>query len=797
MIEIKGIDKAYGKKRGRRQVLSSVDFSATRREFTVILGDSGSGKTTLLNIIGGLDKPDSGSVSFADAHFERYVPRHIDQLRAQRIGYVFQNYYLLPEETVYENIRLTLRMVGIDDEREIQRRINHLLELVHLSRYKNRRASRLSGGQMQRVAIVRALAKDPDVIIADEPTGNLDHKNTVEIMRILKAISQEKLVIMVTHEKALAAHYADRVYSLDDGVLEEASLKGVEEYSEGAFESDIHLGDLDRITEEKGDAGNVTLYSDDTLKKPFNVRLIVKNNTLYVDAGEAFKDVHVIDEDSEVSVQEGSSEESEDESAPMIYTYSSDFRVEKKGYRRAFPPSYIFERVKRRFKGRSKFTKVLYAAFALGAVFFAASLYILANIVSPDEASFLEEPRYAFEVEDGAMSDYGAFESLYLDAPAEGHALKRDSERLEIDLPFFYQAPPTYSSDVYLAPLAAAEGELVAGAMPEAPGDIVLSERLAEEMANAPRLNALGFDDPEDFVGLSHRLPMPASFATGGITGIVESNANAYFADDLYITERLDGQIATHDFLFATDKAELTDGRMPEDETEILSHVDEMEDFEVHERIVRDETYDVVGLYASEFSEGPLLSGEAMHKQYYHTTHGEDSRRLLYTDDSDAMEEYLDELNIAYRNLYDERRSAERTSMLQDYSGLYVFSIAALLATGLSFYFIIRSSMMQRVYEIGVYRSLGVRRTDLLHLFSAEAIALTTATSAIGYLAATYVLHRIQGETEQLIELFRITPFTVVGGLLVVYAINLLFGIAPLLNLLRRTPAEIHSTYDL
>lgn len=143
----------------------------------------------------------------------------VDKIRNLNMGYIFQDYKLLENMSVYDNVALSLKMMGIKNKKEIQKRVNYVLEAVKMYRYRNRPAKMLSGGEKQRVAIARALVKNPSIVIADEPTGNLDSKNSLQVMNIIKAISKEKLVILVTHEVDLANFYASRIIELQDGKI--------------------------------------------------------------------------------------------------------------------------------------------------------------------------------------------------------------------------------------------------------------------------------------------------------------------------------------------------------------------------------------------------------------------------------------------------------------------------------------------------------------------------------------------------------------------------------------------------
>lgn len=201
MIKLEKLNKYFNKGKGNEiHVLKNINLTLPNKGLVVILGESGSGKTTLLNMVGGLDKPTTGTIHFNDSSFEKYDSKKWDKIRNQEIGYIFQNYNLLHELTVFDNIEMVLKMKGISSKEEITKRIDYITEKLGMFNYQNRKTNALSGGQQQRVAIARALVKYPQLIIADEPTGNLDSKTTIEIMNIIKSISKDKLVILVTHE---------------------------------------------------------------------------------------------------------------------------------------------------------------------------------------------------------------------------------------------------------------------------------------------------------------------------------------------------------------------------------------------------------------------------------------------------------------------------------------------------------------------------------------------------------------------------------------------------------------------
>ena len=218
MLQIKQICKQYKTGSLVQQALDHVDLSFRDNEFVAILGPSGSGKTTLLNIIGGLDRYDSGDLIINGVSTKRYTDRDWDTYRNHTIGFIFQSYNLIPHQTILSNVELTLTVSGIS-RGERRRRAIEALEKVGLGKHIHKHPNQLSGGQMQRVAIARALVNDPDVLLADEPTGALDSETSVQVMELLKEVARDRLVVMVTHNPELADAYATRIVRLSDGVI--------------------------------------------------------------------------------------------------------------------------------------------------------------------------------------------------------------------------------------------------------------------------------------------------------------------------------------------------------------------------------------------------------------------------------------------------------------------------------------------------------------------------------------------------------------------------------------------------
>jgi len=218
MLELKGIKKVYPAGNNSVEALKGIDLEFRKSEFVSILGPSGCGKTTMLNIIGGLDGYTEGDLIINGISTEKYKDRDWDSYRNHSIGFVFQSYNLIPHQSVLQNVELALTLSGVS-KKERRERAKAALEQVGLGDQLSKKPGEMSGGQMQRVAIARALVNNPDIILADEPTGALDTKTSVQVMEILRSISKDRLIIMVTHNPDLAEEYSTRIINMLDGVI--------------------------------------------------------------------------------------------------------------------------------------------------------------------------------------------------------------------------------------------------------------------------------------------------------------------------------------------------------------------------------------------------------------------------------------------------------------------------------------------------------------------------------------------------------------------------------------------------
>ncbi len=276
MLELKNINKSYKAGIGKMYALDDVSISFRDSEFVAVLGPSGSGKTTLLNIIGGLDRYDSGDLVINSRSTKMYSDKDWDGYRNHSVGFVFQNYNLIPHQSVLANVELALTLSGVS-KGERRRRAKEVLKKVGLGDQLHKKPNQMSGGQMQRVAIARALVNDPDILLADEPTGALDSKTSVQIMELIREISKDRLVVMVTHNPKLAKEYASRIIRIKDGKIRKDSDPYI---SENPTETVAEETSKRKRKKEKKKSPKASMSFGTALSLSFNNLLTKKGRTL-------------------------------------------------------------------------------------------------------------------------------------------------------------------------------------------------------------------------------------------------------------------------------------------------------------------------------------------------------------------------------------------------------------------------------------------------------------------------------------------------------------------------------------
>ncbi len=802
MIKVQNINKIYNKnKRNALHALNNVEVTFPTKGLVVLLGESGSGKTTLLNVIGGMDKFDSGKLHIDEKTIEGYDAKILDQIRSNQIGMVFQNYYLLPHETVYENIAITLRLIGITEQEEIDKRIDYLLDAVGLPKYKKRLANQLSGGEQQRIAIARALAKNPRLLLADEPTGNLDSKNTIAIMEIIKQVSAEKLVIMVTHERELADFYADKIIELEDGKI----IRDVENTSNGNLDytsgSDIYLGDLthETLTSEHS---KIELYTDNKSVK-LSPRLIYLNGTMYLDLQDtpAKKLVNVKDRPDINIYKESLGETVETKIKPFDFDKISSTTPKEK----AVDPidfKTVFKQTMTRFLSATKGQKLLFFSFAIGAMILTYAIASIFNVITVRDDDFLVLPREAISINKDNMT-HDDLASLQ-----NHHAI--DEVLMLNHIAIFYEIPRIFSTasstqEVTSAIIDSArlsEADLTHGDLPSTPYEIVIDAGwMRRHIINRDPFHSLNLTQPEQMLNFKLMMPVNGDFIPFEVVGIVDLETPVIYGHHALMVELAQ---PFHVLELHEENLELVSGVLPSETGEILyaadyADPDLIDNFSSYEVTISGETYQVVGLYRLKTIDSyhPITLKETAEHLLFKLTDFPSQERFIIANDVSSAEEYLQSLSFEATHIYSTTRSEYLARQIQESRPTLVFAGFIIGAMVLSFYFVIRSSMIHRIYEIGVFRSLGTKKRHILKRFVYESAIITTFSSLLGYILMNYLLINTQAFFGDDLRIVYISLQTIIVGLIVIYGINILSGMIPVYVLLRKSPAQINTQYDV
>jgi ABC-type lipoprotein export system ATPase subunit len=808
MIKLNNLEKYFNRKKANEiHVINNIDLTLPDKGLVVLLGPSGSGKTTLLNVLGGLDKVQSGSIEFDEQVISGYSSGTWDRIRNKEVGYIFQNYNLLTNLTVYDNIALTLNMVNIYDKEEIDKRIDYILDAMGMINYRKRRAAQLSGGQQQRVAIARALAKNPKVIIADEPTGNLDSKNTQDIMNIIKKISLNKLVVLVTHEENIANFYGDRIIRLQDGEI----VSDTENRSNGSLdvkhETDIFLGDLREVGTLDNANAKIKMYSDEDVIDDLDIRLIVKNKTIYLDVkSKEYRKMQLLETDSEINILPGKYEKLQktdlsdtDFNLESVITEKDDDLVRHSVI--TFKDS--LKLAVSRLRGASRLGKLFYFGFAMGAVLIAVAVGMLSGIYNFDSTKFLQGPKEAV-IFDKDLRTYDEIVALSDHESIDYYQFAGELS-LQVDMPSLFQI---YDNRQNINSIAIHEEfldetKLIEGHGIEAINEFVMDNDYADSVLSSGSFSYLGITSYADLMKLDFILT--TSGAEGDyqmvvkLVGIVEDESEVMYASEELINMSTfnTGLYEMYDDLAIEDGRDIeNDGEVLINEAYLISSDQTFAELEI--LFLQDKEYEIIGSFSSDTSMPRyIVKTEDIEEAYFLKRFATRNADITFiSNDIDATIDYLKAEGVTAESSYASQLKEYSSSRLAESVATLVFTFVVLGASAISYFFILRSSLLSRIYEVSVYRALGVSKGDISKMFLTEILLITMLTSVIGYAVATYFLYRFQLLVEDFTDVIYISPISIVGGLVIIFLVNIIAGLIPVTNLLRKTPAEILSKYD-
>ena len=810
MLEIKNANKYFNRhKRNEVHAINDTSVSLDSTGLVALLGPSGCGKTTLLNTIGGLDKLSKGNIYIDGKKINSKFSYKTDKIRNLNIGYIFQDYKLVEDLSVFDNVAIVLRMLGIKDKEEIKKRVEYVLDKVGMLRYKKRPASMLSGGERQRVGIARAIVKDPNIILADEPTGNLDSKNSLEIMKIIRAISKDRLVILVTHEVELAKFYATRIIEISDGTVIKDYNNEPDDELDYRLDNTFYLKDFDNKDNSKIGGHDINIYSND--REKIKLDIVVSSGNIYIKSNTNNK-VEVIDDNSSIELVDDHYKKIGKED---IDKYKFDFsniinKDIKKKYSSILNPITLLINGFKKVFDYSFLKKLLLFGFFLSGMFLMYAISSIMATLKIDDYDFVTVNReyLLLNEKDIKVDDYLSYEELdSIDYMMPGSSI------VNFNLKFndYYQTSRGGGSlEGSLSSIdMISDKDLIYGRMPENDYEIVVDSFAINKMFDEPVCMAkmIGIKEVDGMIGREALINNMNPFTIVGITNI--GSPSIYVNDSLFINilansssdndytmvpDMNDSSLI--DYSLYQDKIELKKGRLPENDYEVIVNISNEYDMKLNKEIdysVNNKKLVVVGYYDSKFNYNYFFVNNNTIK--YDLITNKDNIVIKSNDKDKTISEFREKgKNIV--NVYDKLLEQYKEDKKENTRSALISSGIILGISLIEIFLMIRSSFLSRVKEVGIYRAIGVKKIDIYKMFFGEIFAITTIASIPGILFMAYILD-VLSDIKYLSNLFVINLFGVVITIIFIYLFNLFIGLFPVFNTIRKTPAEILSRHDL
>ena len=811
MIKLEHVNKYfYRHKKNQIHVINDTSITLGDNGLVALLGASGCGKTTLLNAIGGLDNVNSGKIYINGKRITRKRMSKVDKIRNLNIGYIFQDYLLVDDMTVFDNVALSLKISGIKNKNEIKKRVDYVLEKVGMYRYRNRFANMLSGGERQRVGIARAIVKDPSIIIADEPTGNLDSKNTLEVMNIIKAISKNRLVILVTHETELAEFYASRILRIEDGKIISDEKNEHTNELDYRMDNKIYLKDFKKQELYGNSDTTINYYSDNN--KKIEINLIVLNGNIYIESKNNDK-IEVVDSNSSIDIV---NDHYKKISKSIYEEYNFDFsKINNKSIKRKYTSIFnIFTLIIngfRKVRDYSIIKKILLFGFFISAMFVAYSIYSIAGVYKIDEDNFVgvnREYLYA-KISKIKVNDYLEYEK----DENINYILVGDSiVTFVFKINDYYQAEGNIDGiNGSLSSIKMISSEdIIDGRMPLNNKEIVIDKKVFDNYYSNGRGKYVGIKNVSD---IYNRELFIGSLRGYKIVGCVDKLSPSIYVDESEFINILDNiDVDTQSYIYEyndkSDKSKVYDynlylndinvkkGRLPINDYEVIINYDYKDIVKLNKTIdykVNDKKLKVVGYYTSKNKYDIYLTNSNTVK-YEIITNGKDL--TIYAKNKDeALEKYRN-LNLNINDSYQYSKDKYVQERFNILNSSFIFGIIIMSISLLEIYLMIRSSFLSRIKEVGIYRAIGVKKKDIYKMFAGEIIAITTIASLTGIIFMTYVLNELS-RINYIKDRFMLNLEVFIIIVAFIYLFNIIIGLLPVYDTLRKRPAKILSRNDI
>lgn len=810
MIRLEHVNKYFNKgKKNEIHVINDLNLMLNNNGLVCLLGPSGCGKTTILNAVGGLDKVRNGKIYIDDERITKRSIKKIDKIRNLKVGYIFQDYKLIDSLSVFDNVALVLKMIGIKDKDEIKKRVDYVLETLNIYRYRYRLASMLSGGERQRVAIARAIVKDPDIILADEPTGNLDSKNTLEIMNIIKCISKKRLVILVTHEVNLAKFYADRIIELEDGKVIKDYENETKDFLDYRLENNIYLKDIKYHNDFNDKLNKISVYNDNN---NLDITLVVKNGNIYIKSNSNEK-IEVIDSNSNVNLIDDHYKKIDYDEVSK-YEFNFD-KVINNNYKKKYSSIYnLKSMITSGFKKISNYSpikKFLLLGYMAASMFILFSIARMASAFVINDEDFVKSNNNYVSVAVGKI-DEKKYNDI-LSVPGIKYAVIGDS-LVGFKITYNTLLQNYDVSDLLVGSISGlsliSDKDLIYGEMPKNDYEVVVDIMSAKTLFDSENhAKSAGLLSEKDLIGMNISVDNVKDFKIVGITDL--KSPSIYIKENLIVdvVNNTSYQDSSDDYYFpVADKDSnyanyetydytLKNGRVPSGDYEVLVNYDLKDLYELNKNIdtkINGKKLKVVGYYVTKNNDNNILIVNS--KVITYTLFDNNSTMTLATDNKDELVSKLQEKDYNAINSYDKNRNDYIKENKASVNSIIVFTSVILAISLIEIYLMIRSSFLSRIKEVGIYRAIGVKKSDIYKMFASEIMAINLTATLGGIILMGAILYNVS-KMKVLGSMVVLNGTTVGLALLISFGFNLIMGLIPVYRVVRKRPSEILARHDI
>ncbi len=746
MIKVNNLNKYYNKGRKNEQhVLNNINLEFENTGLVCILGESGSGKTTLLNTIGGLDDFADGTLQINDTILKSYKQKLIEPVRNNHFGYIFQNYYLLKDYSVNYNVKIALNRYNLS-EKEKDKRTKYILDMLGIGKYKNKPVSKLSGGQQQRVSIARALVKAPDIILADEPTGNLDEENTLRTMAILKKISKECLVLLVTHEKRIARFFGDRIIEIRDGKIIRDEKNTTSSY-ERSDDSNIYLKEFELDSIEDSYSKFNIYHKNNEAPPTINMNMVWKDGKLYI---QNIMEYDIIFEGEENGVQILDTERpglEMDEVENLQYDLT---RLPSKGNAK-LPFHEVWHIAMSNIHLIGKKQVFITIILITAAIMLSITTAKFTNMVSINKEKIVSTDSHYVKADFNNISVFNHKDQLqvlefawkYLDNNIYGSTFFSPDSRLYIMGDGFKQIEALrqpINNICYVSSEHLKETSLIYGTMPKKRNEAVIDLQVIKNLMASKGIVSSNYKTPADFIGATLKTSKYSLKLI--VTGISDNHEPSLYCSQNILLEfpQKSYKIASLNELKAEDSENYSNIKLADNEILIREGLfNSLKLNKNSEYTFGDDTkhiYNIAGTFSDGIGTDYVLSDrgclnirDIMIYEY--------KTCMIYTDNSRSAIEGLKGIKDASMGVFKinltipnkEEIKAYQKANKVDNKASSLITIVVVTISIIIVYFTIKSNAISRIEELTVYNLLGISKKSILKSYIIEITLLTSYTS--------------------------------------------------------------------